>query len=48
VITIKNQHLDGSKLTLATGFEPAVEFEEGLRRTVEAYRMYFQSLRIAS
>lgn len=48
VITIKNQHLDGSKLTLATGFEPAVGFEEGLRRTAEAYRMYFQSLRIAA
>jgi len=41
-ITIKNQHLDGSKLQAATGFTPLVDFQEGLRRTIEAYRGMYQ------
>jgi len=41
VIVIKNQHLDGNKLTTATGFVPLVDFKEGLRRTIESYRAYF-------
>lgn len=40
-ITIKNQHLDGSKLQTATGFVPLVDFHEGLRRTIEAYRAMY-------
>lgn len=45
VIAIKNQHLDGNKLTSATGFVPLVEFKEGLRRTIESYDSYFASTR---
>ncbi len=40
VVTIKHQHLDGSKLQAATGFTPLVEFDEGLRRTIQAYRQH--------
>lgn len=40
-ITIKDQHLDGSKLQAATGFVPLVDFQEGLRRTIEAYRTLY-------
>lgn len=40
-ITIKNQHLDGSKLQSATGFVPLVDFHEGVRRTIEAYRAMY-------
>lgn len=41
-VTIKNQHLDGSKLEAATGFVPLVDFHEGLRRTIEAYRCMYR------
>ncbi|MEN9309332.1 MAG: hypothetical protein RL173_3264 [Fibrobacterota bacterium] len=47
VVTIKNQHLDGNKITLATGFIPEIEFKEGLRRTIKAYRTFYQGLQEA-
>ncbi len=41
VTTISKQHLNGDKIRRVTDFEPAVEFKEGLKRTVLAYRSHF-------
>lgn len=41
VIAISKQHLNGEKLRRVTEFEPTVDFREGLRRTVRAYRQHF-------
>ena len=35
---IDRQCVDSSKLRAATGWEPAVDLEEGLRRTIAWYR----------
>ncbi|NUQ71971.1 MAG: NAD(P)-dependent oxidoreductase [Polyangiaceae bacterium] len=45
LMPIKKQHLNGAKLTKATGFEPSIEFTEGLAKTVRFYREYFESCR---
>jgi nucleoside-diphosphate-sugar epimerase len=45
LMPIKKQHLNGAKLTRATGFEPSVEFEEALAKTVRFYRDFFRGLR---
>jgi nucleoside-diphosphate-sugar epimerase len=42
LMPIKKQHLNGAKLTKATGFVPVVEFEEGLEKTVSFYREFFR------
>ena len=47
VITIKNQHLDGQKLTISTGFVPCVDFTEGVIQTIEWYREHFDQERQA-
>lgn len=41
ILTISKQRLNGDKIRRMTDFEPAVEFTEGLRRTLRAYRSYF-------
>jgi nucleoside-diphosphate-sugar epimerase len=41
VVTISKQHLNGDKIRRVTDFEPAVDFKEGLKRTVLAYRSHF-------
>ena len=43
VTAISKQHLNGEKLQRVTGFEPSVEFREGLKRTIRAYRAYFKT-----
>ena len=45
LMPIKKQHLNGAKITKATGFEPGVEFEEALAKTVAFYREFFESIR---
>lgn len=35
---IQRQYIDAEKLTVATGWEPKVSLEEGLKRTIESYR----------
>lgn len=45
LMPIKNQHLNGAKLTKATGFEPIVKFEDALAKTVRFYREYFEGAR---
>jgi nucleoside-diphosphate-sugar epimerase len=45
ILAIKKQHLDGSKLRRTTGFVPLVDFEEGMRRTIESYRRHFTRIR---
>jgi nucleoside-diphosphate-sugar epimerase len=42
LMPIKKQHLNGAKLTKATGFVPVVEFEEGLASTVRFYRELYR------
>ena len=44
VPAIRRQHANGQKLRTATGFAPGIDFETGLRRTVKAYRQYFQEI----
>ena len=41
VLTISRQHLDGSKLRDAVGFEPQVRFADGVQRTIEFYRSHY-------
>jgi CDP-glucose 4,6-dehydratase len=41
---ISRQYVDSSKLRALTGWEPRVELEEGLRRTVEWYRAHPEAL----
>jgi nucleoside-diphosphate-sugar epimerase len=41
VVVISKQHLDGTKIKNATGFEPAISFRDGLRRTIAFYAWYF-------
>lgn len=43
VLTITKQRLNGDKIKRMTEFEPTIEFTEGLRRTIRAYREYFVS-----
>jgi nucleoside-diphosphate-sugar epimerase len=47
LIPIKKQHLNGAKITRATGFVPGVEFEDALARTITFYREYFAAVRCA-
>lgn len=42
---IDRQYVDSTKLTELTGWRPGVEFQEGLRRTVEWYRTHQEALR---
>jgi nucleoside-diphosphate-sugar epimerase len=39
-IDIGSIYVDHSKLTEATGWEPAVELEDGLRRTIDFYKVH--------
>jgi CDP-glucose 4,6-dehydratase len=41
---ISRQYVDSSKLRALTGWQPRVELEEGLRRTVEWYRAHPEAL----
>jgi nucleoside-diphosphate-sugar epimerase len=41
VVAISKQHLDGTKIKSATGFEPTISFRDGLRRTILFYLWYF-------
>jgi CDP-glucose 4,6-dehydratase len=41
---IDRQWVDATKLRALTGWEPAVELEEGLRRTIEWYRQYPEAM----
>ena len=41
VVTISRQHLDGTKLREAVGFEPQTRFADGLQTTIEFYRSHF-------
>ena len=41
VLTISRQHLDGSKIREAVGFEPQVRFADGIQRTIEFYRAHY-------
>lgn len=41
LLMISKQRLDGSKLTRMTGFKPSVEFDDGLARTIRAYRKLY-------
>lgn len=43
VPAIKKQRLNGDKITRVTGFEPVIEWMEGLERTVRAYRSHFMN-----
>lgn len=43
VLTIQKQRLNGEKIKRMTGFEPSVEFNEAIKRTIRAYRAYFVS-----
>jgi nucleoside-diphosphate-sugar epimerase len=42
VVAITKQHLNGDKITRVTEFEPAIDFTDGLKRTVRAYRAHFR------
>ncbi|MBY0227241.1 MAG: GDP-mannose 4,6-dehydratase, partial [Hyphomicrobium sp.] len=44
VLKLSKQRLNGNKLTRMTGFEPSVTFNEGLSRTICAYREYYLGL----
>jgi nucleoside-diphosphate-sugar epimerase len=46
VVAISKQHLNGSKLRQTTGFEPSVQFQDGLERTIRAYREHYLSRRL--
>jgi nucleoside-diphosphate-sugar epimerase len=46
VVAISKQHLNGSKLRQTTGFEPTVSFQDGLERTIRAYREHYLSRRL--
>ena len=41
---IDRQYVDATKLRALTGWEPRVDLEEGLRRTIEWYRAHPQAL----
>jgi CDP-glucose 4,6-dehydratase len=41
---LDRQWVDATKLRSLTGWEPAVELEEGLRRTIEWYRQYPEAM----
>ena len=41
VVAISKQHLNGDKIRRVTEFEPTVDFKEGMKRTVRAYRTHF-------
>jgi dTDP-D-glucose 4,6-dehydratase len=41
-VVIEKQHLSGEKIKDAIGFEPEIDFEEGLEKTILSYREYFQ------
>ncbi len=43
VLAIKKQRLNGDKLTRVTGFEPVIGFQDGLERTIRAYRAYYMN-----
>jgi nucleoside-diphosphate-sugar epimerase len=41
LLTISKQRLNGDKLTRMTGFEPSITFQDGLSRTIRAYREFY-------
>jgi dTDP-glucose 4,6-dehydratase len=41
ILTITKQRLNGDKIRRMTDFEPTVDFAEGIKRTIRAYRDYF-------
>jgi nucleoside-diphosphate-sugar epimerase len=43
VPAIKKQRLNGDKINRITGFEPVIEWTDGLERTVRAYRSHFMN-----
>ncbi len=43
VVAIKKQRLNGDKLGRITGFEPVISFQEGIERTIRAYRTHFMN-----
>ncbi len=41
ILTITKQRLNGDKIRRMTDFEPTVDFADGIKRTIRAYRDYF-------